>query len=106
MRTWTRAAPAGAWGTRARRNSVGSTVACSERRRSVMSRACGLLRLLAPPSHVKRSRGPRLVEPLHAIDRLDRRSYPDELMQLLAVQRSDREELAVGTRWEVAQAAC
>jgi len=30
------------------------------------------------------------------------RSGPDELTRLLAVQGTDREELAVGTRWEVA----
>ena len=58
----TRGAPAGAWDTRARRNSVASTVGCLVRRLSAMSRACGSLRSLAPPIHVKRSRGPPLVE--------------------------------------------
>ena len=71
-----RVAPAGAWGTRARRNSVASTVACSARRLSAMSRACGWLRLLTPRR--AKLRGLQLVKPVHAIDRPDRRSRPDE----------------------------
>jgi hypothetical protein len=39
-------------GTKARRNSAASTVACSARRLSEMSRACGSLPLVTPPTHV------------------------------------------------------
>ena len=36
------------------------------------------------------------MEGVHAVNRPDRRSGPDELTRLLAVQRTDREELAHG----------
>jgi AraC-like DNA-binding protein len=61
-------------GTRARRNSVASTVACSARRRSAMSRACDWLPL-PPPQLVAWERGP-LTEPVHAIVRRDHRLFP------------------------------
>ena len=83
-------------GTKARRNSVASTVACSARRLSAMSRACGSLPSLVPPTHVERSRDPRLVEPVHAINRPDRRSCPDELTRLLGLQRENRQRVSSG----------
>ena len=51
------------------------------------------------------SRGPRLVEPLHAIDRPDRRWDPDELTVLPGLQRTDREELGRGHATGQASAA-
>ena len=65
------------------RTHISHSVASSARHLNAC-RACGWLLLPKREIHVERSRGPRFVERVHAVNRPDRRSGPGEPTRLLA----------------------